>query len=101
MTLSEFKAWFEGYTEDLVGAPTEQQFARIKEKVKAIDGAPTTYPIFVDRWWPQQPITPYWSTISGVAYGNAPVVCNVADGNPGFDSHAAMFALGKADALAA
>lgn len=130
MTLAEFKAWFEGYTEDLKGAPTEQQFARIKEKVKAIDGTPTTYPIFVDRWWPNPnpaPVWPHWSTMSGVAYSDGTsLVCNVAEsgktsgmsvgpdagfdfvdfkrapdlGAP-FDSHAAMFALGKAEAKAA
>ena len=63
MTLSEFKAWFEGYTEGLEGAPTKAQFDRIKEKVKEISGTPTSYPIFVDRYrqWvqPNQWGSPY------------------------------------------
>ena len=42
MTLSEFKAWFEGYTEGLDGAPTEKQFKRIKAKVAEITGTPIT-----------------------------------------------------------
>lgn len=55
MTLSEFKAWFEGFTEGMEAAPTEAQFSKIKAKVALIDGAPVTYPIFVDRYVPQ-----YW-----------------------------------------
>ena len=34
MTLSEFKAWFEGFTEGIVGAPSAKQFekAMLKDK---------------------------------------------------------------------
>lgn len=36
MTLAEFKAWFEGFTEAIEGAPTPSQWARIKEQVSKI-----------------------------------------------------------------
>lgn len=50
MTLSEFKAWFEGFSEGIDTAPTEKQFAKIKAKVALITGTPTTYPVFIDRY---------------------------------------------------
>ena len=37
MTPSEFKAWFEGYSEALAGPPTAEQFAVICGKVRQID----------------------------------------------------------------
>lgn len=60
MTLSEFKAWFEGFTESIEGksAPTQKQWARIKEKVALIDGAPTTQVVYLDRW--VRPYRDYW-----------------------------------------
>ena len=36
MTLSEFKAWFEGFTESMEKAPTPNQWERIKERVAKI-----------------------------------------------------------------
>lgn len=36
MTPSEFKAWFEGFCEGIDGAPSEEQFERIKERVEKI-----------------------------------------------------------------
>lgn len=110
MTLSEFKAWFEGYTEGLEGAPTKAQFDRIKEKVKEISGVPITQTVFVDRYhhyWQQwgQPIVfggaiggnvGYGASASGALTGQRPPVLNAE-----WDSHSAMYAVGKADALAA
>lgn len=117
MTLSEFKAWFEGYTEGLEGAPTKAQFDRIKAKVGEITGAPVTYPIYVDRW--VQPYRPYWdrywATLGGttggatwssaapdagnISYGTSNAVLQLsAGGEPSFDSHAAMYELGKMEA---
>jgi hypothetical protein len=52
MTLQEFKAWFEGFTEDMSAAPSKKQWERIKKRVKEIDGSAVTYPVFVDRYWP-------------------------------------------------
>lgn len=58
MTLSEFKAWFEGFSEGIDKAPTEKQFAKIKAKVAEITGTPTTYPVFIDRYVRPYPV--YW-----------------------------------------
>lgn len=41
MTLAEFKAWFEGYTEAIEGAPTAAQFDKIKKKVATLNVATT------------------------------------------------------------
>jgi len=71
VTLSEFKAWFEGFSEGIEAAPTADQFAKIKAKVALIDGAPITYPIYVERVkevypkWPNYPLFPYWASQSG------------------------------------
>lgn len=111
MILSEFKAWFEGYTEGLEGAPTKAQFERIKEKVKEISGTPITYPIYIDRY--VQPWRPYWggywgvggsvsNTLGGSSQMGQATAYNMAVNNEGssktFDSVNAMYALGKAEA---
>lgn len=36
MTVSEFKAWFDGYMENIPGHPDERQFARIKEQISEL-----------------------------------------------------------------
>lgn len=36
MTLNEFKAWFEGFNENLDGVPNRRQWDRIVEKVAAL-----------------------------------------------------------------
>ena len=41
MQVSEFKAWFEGFTEAMTGPPTEEQWARIRAEVDEIDGTET------------------------------------------------------------
>lgn len=114
MTLSEFKAWFEGFSEGIEAAPTEAQFAKIKAKVALIDGAPVTERIYVDRYIRDYR---YWS--DHVWYGSAPSVVpltatfgpttaagaigaigrNDGMGTLAFDSHAAMRELGRAEAL--
>lgn len=58
MTLTEFKAWFEGYTENISKQPTQKQWARIQERVGEIE--PEVTPLrevekhYYDRrpWWP-------------------------------------------------
>lgn len=117
MILSEFKAWFEGYTEGLEAAPTKAQFDRIKEKVKEITGTPITYPVYIDRYvQPYRPWGyPHWSlggysvqTFGVGATGKTPdYALTYSDNALGlqngdtyapFDSHAAMYELGKAEA---
>ena len=115
MTLSEFKAWFEGFSEGIDTSPTEAQFAKIKAKVALIDGTVTTYPVFVDRHWqrPYNYYQPFWSGnigIAGVASGavwmnNARAYAGIDPASKGdsqtvtFDIHAAMNALGRAEAM--
>jgi hypothetical protein len=119
MTLSEFKAWFEGFTEGMDQAPTAKQWKRIQARVKEISGTPTSYPVFIDRYreyrpyWsgvvasPALPLYPYQVTCNSSAVAvagaggqvsNDIVRSAVAPGS--FDSHAAMFAVGRADAEA-
>jgi hypothetical protein len=50
MTLSEFKAWFEGLSESMEAPPTEDQWKRIKTRVAEINGTATPYPVVVDRY---------------------------------------------------
>lgn len=84
MTLQEFKAWFDGFTENMGEAPpTKLQWARIQARVKEIDGTAVTYPVFVERYWPRHPIYPQWTTFN-------------ADGIV-FNAMQAMCALGQAD----
>jgi hypothetical protein len=123
MKLDEFKAWFEGFTEDMDGAPTTKQWKRIKERVAEIDGVAISYPVYVERYWPStRPwyTYPSWGTTSagcvrvplqlsamqgqlyGVTAGAAQhqnALSNSLQGQ--FDGVSAMYAAGKAEALAA
>jgi len=75
MTLAEFKAWFEGFTEGMEGAPSANQWDRIKERVAQIDGtAITREVVYRDRYWPtiiNRPLEPYisWSSAAPAVYG--------------------------------
>ena len=53
MTLDEFKAWFEGFTEAIPGPPNKKQWDRIKERVGEIAGWRVRYPTghWRDRPW--------------------------------------------------
>jgi hypothetical protein len=115
MTLSEFKAWFEGFTEDMDGAPNEKQWKRIKARVKDISGVALTERVFVDRYLPRP-----WHGYPYVSYATATSCLSAAPddglacwtaqnsaigGQDGtlmatpskFDGHAAMMMLGKSD----
>jgi hypothetical protein len=113
MTLQEFKAWFEGFTEAMYSKPpTAKQWQRIQARVKEIDGTAVSYPVFVDRYWPRTyPAWPYYTgtsiscaqtALAGVGW-NTPttdtVTLNVRnDGHEVWNSAQAMCALGRADA---
>ncbi len=112
MTLAEFKAWFEGFTETLEGAPSEKQWERIKARVAEIDGTVTTYPVFVDRYIP--PYRPWYlgTPLNPVAYGanthldvrstvslNGDNIGASYSEQPVFNAAAAMVDLGKAEFL--
>jgi hypothetical protein len=115
MTPSEFKAWFEGFTEAMDGRPTERQWDAIKRRVGEIDGRPVTERVFIDCYWPEfRPFGwhPWYTWIhNGSAAALVPHAgsSGVTDlGVPAsdnrfvnttmqvrFDSHAAMAALGR------
>jgi hypothetical protein len=113
MTPSEFKAWFDGFTEALDGTPSEVQWKRIKARVAEIDGRPVTQQVYVDRYLPYYPPryyygTPYWSGSGNVLCGSTGTA-NALTGatitysagsttQQAFDSHAAMQTLGRAEA---
>ena len=127
MKTSEFRAWFEGFTENIEGAPSEAQFAKIKAKVIEIDEVAVTERIYVDRY--VQPWRPYWdrywsytgdspkTLMSGslsVEHDDSVVPMNVGVDHlmamtPErhrrhhgiFDSHSAMRELGRMEAMAA
>lgn len=108
MTLSEFKAWFEGFSEGINGAPTEAQFDKIKAKVAEINGVALTREVVVERYrdiWSQ----PLYPRHVPVWYGgNYGLAATAGDGNgrfsavasTGFDSHAAMRVIGANESLA-
>lgn len=103
MKLNEFKAWFEGFTEDMDRAPTAKQWKRIKERVAEIDGIAVSYPVYIDRY-----VRPYWSgpyyatTAGGIAAcgSNNFAAYNAAISAKSFDAPTAMYAVGKAEASA-
>lgn len=112
MKLNEFKAWFEGFTESMEGAPNKKQWERIKARVGEIDGIAVSYPVYIDRY-----VRPYWHTYPGTvllgsvstssAMGIGTSCQNAADYTTAinstgqdFDGATAMYAAGKAEAAA-
>jgi hypothetical protein len=116
MTPSEFRAWFEGFTEDMTGAPNKKQWERIKDRVGEITGQTVSYPVYIDRY--VAPVRPYWDRVwcgvGGSVLGSAGGGIALAAGNTGaqglsrnasfdqsnYNSHDAMNAVGRAEALA-
>lgn len=62
MHLSEFQAWFEGFTEEMKGPPNKEQWAKIKKRVKEITADYTPAPIFIRDYI--RPWRRYWDTAS-------------------------------------
>jgi hypothetical protein len=115
MTLSEFKAWFEGFTESMDGPPSLKQWERIQARVKEISGVPVTQTVFVDRYLPayrdvwRGPYIAYAATqsvqntdLNVAGFSDGSIGHNTALNGAGqmqaFDSHSAMADLGRADA---
>lgn len=76
MHLTEFKAWFKGYTEEMAGTPNKAQWAKIKKHVDNISADYTPAPVFIERyyepWRRYWYNTPIWSTTNAVlCSGNA------------------------------
>lgn len=101
MTLQEFKAWFDGFTENMGEAPpTKLQWVRIQARVKEIDGTAITYPVFIDRYWPHPSPTvwPQWVTYTAGAVTTVSSNMNTLNaGHTVFNVTQAMGALGQAD----
>jgi hypothetical protein len=106
MTPSEFKAWFDGFTEAFTGCPTKAQWSRIKARVAEIDGKPVTERVYVDRYLPGLPVYPYYPYrhyLSGLGVGGLTagqsMVSNATPAIPvTFNSAQAMGDLGRAEA---
>lgn len=49
MTNSEFKAWFEGFSEGIEKTPTIKQWAKIQEKISQINDLPA-WPQYITRY---------------------------------------------------
>lgn len=116
MTPTEFKSWFDGFTEAMSGTPTKAQWARIQARVAEIDGKTTTHTVYVNRYlndyfyhYPR----PYWGAMGiGASQAGGAISTSMADyrsainnsadcqNGGGFNSSAAMTALGRADAMA-
>lgn len=99
MNMSEFKAWFEGFSEVMTGPPNDAQWARIKERVAQIDGQPTSYPVYLREhgypvgreWWV------YPNTMPTVTCGGSATSGYVQNVEIPFDAQAAFDSLGHAD----
>ena len=57
MTPTEFKAWFDGFTENIKGVPSAKQWERIKERVKEVEGDAYVWRYDIRPWWPQWYVT--------------------------------------------
>lgn len=115
MTNSEFKAWFDGFTEAMGGIPNKKQWERVKAQVEKIDGTPITERHYVDRYlppWYNRPwYPPYYTSYSANSCAAQANVSNnlgmcqggntMGDAVQTFNSHTAMYALGQLDAQGA
>jgi hypothetical protein len=92
MTNEEFKAWFDGFVENISGTPTAKQWERVKKRVKEIDNTPVTRTVFNDYY--VRPYRPYWDnplyTASNIA---SHTLCKTEDVTPLED----FINLGKAE----
>ena len=69
MHTSEFKAWFDGFTEAIKDKPTKRQWARIKERLAGVDGNYTPPQVFFDRYWyPKFHTYPIWYSTGSPTY---------------------------------
>lgn len=93
MTPAEFKSWFDGFSEAMTDTPTASQWAHIKARVAEIDNVPVTRHVYEHVYWPRVapyvpvPSWPWWHTTCGGSLHSAT-----------WSSHAAMAALGRAEA---
>lgn len=116
MNLGEFKAWFEGFTENMKQPPSAKAWARIKERVGEITEKPTEikwiYGGYGIHYWPiyqNGAVTLCQNNTSGSTYqataGNATdrtltATANQISVSRPFNTSDVFTALGKVDALA-
>lgn len=118
MNLSEFKAWFEGFTESMDGPPGEKAWKRITDRIKSIKSdEPTTKHVFREyyerpwhRWYDRvscsgampsgglQGGTMNFSHASQLLACNSSAPSRSVDAET-FDPRTAFNRLGKAEAL--
>ena len=104
MTISEFRAWLEGFEEAIDGAPTQKQWKKIKQRLDSVRAdAPVTIPspFVIERyprpWWPPGIV---WTT-SGSTSTN-PVKTDITwNANASVESNATMLGRAEAKMLAA
>jgi hypothetical protein len=103
MTRSEFKAWFDGFCENIHGLPNKRQWARIQERVGEIDESEKITERIIERrdWWPKW----YYSSfhIETVPLSTTPVItCNNEQtyqlSDTGTTSSSAAFRIGTVEA---
>lgn len=113
MTPSEFKAWFEGFTEGLDGTPSKKQWDRICKRVSEINGTPSA-PIYIeryrDRWWPTYyayngvPLGVTTTALGNSSVGGTtavvaePAVAKYLNYSTPLGAESVMFSVGKDDA---
>ena len=97
MIVSEFKAWFGGFTEGMDGPPDAKQWKRIQKRVGEIDGTQITEKIYVDRFVrPYREYRPYWGTPVD-PWHIPPVTCGGVDPQK-FESDP-MYGAGRIEAM--
>ena len=79
MKIDEFKAWLDGYSEAIHGAPNEQQWDRIKAQIGTLVDAVKLVPYDI-RPIPcgQEPAIPYWPYIHPAPVIPYPVTCGTS-----------------------
>lgn len=60
MRLTEFKAWFEGFTENISGVPSKKQWERIRERVGEIEPDVVDIPYVPYVPYVPMPNRPWW-----------------------------------------
>ena len=99
MNLPEFKAWFEGFTENISGVPNKKQWERICERVEQIeDSKPVTERVFIDRYIRPYYPQPYWDFRWGTPTWSLSNTSKATDAPNWQSSTMAFNQLGMADA---
>jgi len=90
---AEFKAWFDGFTENIKEQPTKAQWARIRKRVAEVDGHFTPRAVFVERYYPWVSSYPVYTALNttGVGVGTS--------NDTSFTTTASFNMVGQAEAI--